>query len=106
MHEFGSLLLVFTAGGLLGAFFFGGLWWTVRIGISSNRPALWFCASLLLRTGVTLVVFFLVARGQAIRFVACLVGFVTARQVVTWLVRPSQANRRGPSAEASHAAQC
>ena len=37
---------------LLGAFFFGGLWWTVQKGVTSETPALWFLGSLLLRTGV------------------------------------------------------
>ena len=36
-------------GGLLGTMFFGGLWWTVRTGVSSQRPALWFLGSLVLR---------------------------------------------------------
>ena len=40
------------AGALLGAFFFGGLWWTVQKGVASERPALWFLGSLLLRTGI------------------------------------------------------
>ena len=38
-----------AAGLLLGAFFFGGLWWTVIKGVSSPRPALWFFTSMLLR---------------------------------------------------------
>ena len=40
----------FVAGALLGAFFFGGLWWTVQKGVTSEQPALWFLGSLLLRT--------------------------------------------------------
>ena len=42
MNETVILVLVGGAGVLLGVFFFGGLWWTVRRGVSSNRPALWF----------------------------------------------------------------
>jgi F1F0 ATPase subunit 2 len=41
------------AGALLGALFFGGLWWTVRKGLTSTNPALWFLASSTLRMGVT-----------------------------------------------------
>ena len=48
--------------GLLGAFFFGGLWWTVRRAISSDQPALWFFGSLLLRMGITLVGFYFVGQ--------------------------------------------
>ena len=43
------LVLACAAGGGLGAVFFGGLWWTVRKGVSSKQPALWFFASLLVR---------------------------------------------------------
>jgi len=39
---------------LLGAMFFGGLWWTIRRGLSSQHPALWFFSSLLLRTAIVL----------------------------------------------------
>jgi F1F0 ATPase subunit 2 len=35
---------------LLGTIFFGGLWWTIRKGISSKQPAALFFFSLLLRT--------------------------------------------------------
>ena len=37
-----TLVLAWVAGVVLGAIFFGGLWWTVRKGVSSKRPALWF----------------------------------------------------------------
>ena len=43
---------------LLGALFFGGLWWTVRKGVSSTQPALWFFGSLLLRTSIALAGFY------------------------------------------------
>ena len=51
MSDILALALAFLAGALLGAFFFGGLWWTVQKGVASERPALWFLGSLLLRTG-------------------------------------------------------
>ena len=47
-----SLVLALADGLVLGAVFFGGLWWTVRKGVSSKQPALWFLGSLLLRTGI------------------------------------------------------
>ncbi len=49
-----ALALAFLAGALLGVFFFGGLWWSVQKGVVSDRPALWFLGSLLLRTSVIL----------------------------------------------------
>ena len=52
MNEVLVLATALAAGLLLGAFFFGGLWWTVRRGVSSPRPALWFFGSMLLRMSV------------------------------------------------------
>jgi F1F0 ATPase subunit 2 len=103
MNETLSLAAAWLAGGLLGVIFFGGLWWTVRRGIASSRPALWFLGSLLLRMSIVLAGFYFVSGGQWKRLVACLVGFVIARVVVTWLTRPSRENPNLPSREARHA---
>jgi len=90
MNNLGSMSLALTAGLLLGAFFFGGLWWTVRKGISSQHPALWFFASMLLRMSVALGGFYFVGRGNWLLLVACLVGFLVGRLFVTWLTRTRQ----------------
>ncbi|WP_372661060.1 ATP synthase subunit I, partial [Hydrogenophaga sp.] len=57
--------------------------------LASPRPALWFLGSLLLRTGVALTGFYLVGGGHWQRLLACLVGFVLARLLVTRLTRAS-----------------
>jgi len=88
MIEFQSLALAWAAGALLGALFFGGLWWTVRQGVSSPRPALWFLGSMLLRMSVTLAGFYYVGRDHWERWLLCLLGFVLARLVAKWLTRP------------------
>ena len=85
-----SLGLALVTGALLGAIFFGGLWWTVRKGVSSERPALWFFGSLLLRTSITLAGFYFIARGHWERLLVCLLGFVMARLVVTRLTRTAE----------------
>jgi F1F0 ATPase subunit 2 len=103
MNETLTLAVAWLAGGLLGAIFFGGLWWTVRKGVSSPRPALWFFGSLLLRMSIVLAGFYFVSGSQWKRLVACLVGFVIARVVVTWLTRPSRENPNLLSGEARHA---
>lgn len=103
MNETLALLLAWVAGVALGAIFFGGLWWTVRKGVSSPRPALWFLGSMLLRTGIALAGFYFVGRGQWERLLVCLVGFVMARLVVVWLTRPSRENQNAATKEASHA---
>jgi F1F0 ATPase subunit 2 len=86
--EPGILALALLSGGALGAMFFGGLWWTVLRGASSATPARWFFASALLRMGLTLAGFYVVAGGQADRLVLCLLGFVIARMIVTRLTKP------------------
>jgi F1F0 ATPase subunit 2 len=85
-----ALVLAGVAGLLLGAMFFGGLYLTVRQGVSSRSPALWFFGSLVVRMGIALAGFYFVSDGSWQRLVACLLGFVVARLVVTWLTRPPE----------------
>ena len=103
MNEILTLALALAAGVLLGAIFFGGLWWTVRKGVSSEQPALWFFGSLLLRMSIALAGFYFVSGGHWERLLLCLLGFVMARLVVTWLTRPPVENQTRPAQEASHA---
>ena len=87
MNETLTLALAWLAGGGLGAVFFGGLWWTVRKGVSSKKAALWFIVSLVLRMSLALIGFYVVAAGHWERLLLCLLGFVMARLIVTRLVR-------------------
>ena len=103
MNETLSLALAGVAGLLLGAIFFGGLWFTVRKGVSSRRPALWFFLSLLVRMSVALAGFHLVSGGRWERLLACLVGFVIARLVVTRPTKASGEERPRARREASYA---
>jgi F1F0 ATPase subunit 2 len=103
MNETLTLFLASVAGGALGAVFFGGLWWTVRKGISSEQPALWFLGSLVLRMSVTLTGFYFVSANRWDRMIACLAGFVLARVAVTWLTRTGDYQAARPAPEASHA---
>ena len=88
MNESLILGLAFLAGILLGAIFFGGLWWTIRRGLSSGRPALWFLSSLLMRMSITLAGFYFVSGGHWQRMLLCLLGFVIARFIVIGLTSP------------------
>ena len=103
MIETFTLLPAWAAGVLLGAVFFGGLWWTVRKGLSSKHPALWFLGSLLLRTSITVTGFCFVASGHWERLLVCLLGFVMARHIVAWLTRWPADDQTHSSEEASHA---
>ena len=91
-----------VTGVLLGAIFFGGLWWTVRKSFSSKQPALWFLGSLLLRTSIALAGFYFVARGRWERLLVCLLGFVIARLFVTRFTRAAE-KLSYPAQAASHA---
>ena len=102
MNETVALLLALVAGLMLGAIFFGGLWWTIGKGVVSDQPALWFFGSLLTRMSIVLAGFFLIARSHRWQnLVTCLIGFVMARLIVTWLTRPRGEDRR-PSVEQQH----
>jgi F1F0 ATPase subunit 2 len=103
MNESSGLVAALVAGILLGAIFFGGLWWTVRERLSSKRVALWFLGSLLLRMSVTLAGFYVVSGHHWERFLLCLLGFTMARGLVRRLTRPSGANRPPQALEGTHA---
>ena len=98
------LALALVAGVLLGAFFFGGLWWTVRRGVSSTQPALWFLGSLLLRTGVVVLGFYFILGNDSRSLLAGLIGFVVARLIALRLTREAErASQR--TRETGHAPQ-
>jgi F1F0 ATPase subunit 2 len=103
MNETLCLAPALVTGVLLGTIFFGGLWWTVRKGVSSQRPALWFFGSLLLRMTIALAGFYVVSGGHWERLLVCLLGFVTARLIVTRLTRPPVEHRNAPAEEAFNA---
>jgi F1F0 ATPase subunit 2 len=103
MNEMLAGLLAGAAGALLGALFFGGLWWTVHRGIASDRPVLWFLGSLFVRSGIALCGIYLVSDGNVMRLLVCLLGFAMARPVVVWLSRPSRDDARRPVRGAPHA---
>jgi F1F0 ATPase subunit 2 len=94
MHDVLIALTDLVAGALLGAMFFGGLWWTVLRTATSTQPGLWVLSSLLLRLGLTLAGFWLVGAGDWKRLLLCLVGFLLARGVATWLAQPATSPRR------------
>jgi len=103
MHELLTLSLSGLAGVVLGGFFFGGLWWTVRKGAASRRPGRWFFGSLLLRMGIAVSGFYLIGADDWRRLLICLLGFVIARFIVTALAGPPLEHTVAPAREAGHA---
>lgn len=88
MSEAFARALAVAAGAGLGAVFFGGLWWTVRLAVASRWAPLWFAGSLLARTALALAGFYAVSAGGRLdRLLLGLLGFVLARAAVTRLTR-------------------
>jgi F1F0 ATPase subunit 2 len=103
MNDMLNYTAALIAGLLLGTFFFGGLWWTVRRAVASPQPALWLLGSLLLRTAVVLIGIYAVGSGQWQRLMLCLLGFFIARIIVIRLTRPMAGSSRLATPEARHA---
>jgi len=103
MNETLSQMLALVTGVLLGAIFFGGLWWTVQKGLSSKQPVFWFFGSLLLRMSIVLTGFYFVSCGHWERLLISLLGFVIARSIITWLTGSLAQHHNSLAKEASHA---
>jgi F1F0 ATPase subunit 2 len=103
MNEVWPLAMAWVAGLFLGAVFFGGLWWTVRMGFPSKLPALWFSGSLLLRMSIVLAGFYFVGHGSWKRLASCLAGFVIARFIVLRLTRTPIEDHNSRTKEVSRA---
>jgi len=95
-----------AAGVLLGAIFFGGLWWTVRNGASSHRLGLWFIGSMLLRVGIVMTGFYLLlglpGEGWKILLTG-LLGFFIARLAAMRLVAAKKSDLNPLERKAGHA---
>lgn len=77
------VLIAFVAGLLLGFFYFGSLWLTVQSLVKAKKPALLSVSSFFVRTGATLGGFFIVMSGHWERALACMLGFLVMRKVLT-----------------------
>lgn len=99
-----TLFLAGIAGLVIGAVFYAGLWFTIRRGLTAKQPALWFFGSILVRSPLVLLVFYVAAKGDWERLVSCLAGFLVARLIVTRIVGPVHAAEIQPVRKAPHAA--
>lgn len=87
------ILLVISAflpGIVLGFFYFGSLWMTVRQLPTTAYPVRLFIGSFVSRTAVTLLGFYLVMNQQWQRALICLAGFIVARILLTRFWRTNQ----------------
>jgi F1F0 ATPase subunit 2 len=87
MSDLGLLIAALVAGLVLGAAFFGGLWWTVNRALTATVPSMWFGVSALLRTSLSVAALYCIARSGLPSLLTCLCGFLIARGAVKHLTR-------------------
>ncbi len=85
-----SVLSALIPGSILGVFYFGSLWITVRQLPRTTYPIRLFIGSWLGRLAVTLLGFYLIMDGQWQRVITALVGFIAARIWLTNLWHPQR----------------
>ncbi|HMB15060.1 MAG TPA: ATP synthase subunit I [Pelovirga sp.] len=78
-----QLAAFFTAGGLIGMFYFGGLWLTVKRIPNSNNPHLLLVSSFFLRMTLTLAAFYALIPWGWQALAAALFGLLLIRQTLT-----------------------
>ncbi len=83
-----TAILALLAGIGVGTVFYGGLWWTVRKGITSRQPAVLFLGSFLARMAAVVPVLFLISQGRLERLALGLLGFFAARTAIVRHLRP------------------
>ena len=83
INEVISLIPALLGGIVLGILFFGGLWYTVRIGLRSKRSGLIFMGSLIIRMAIVLLGFYFVGGNNWQKMLVCLGGFLIARIVIS-----------------------
>ena len=103
MPEFIYGIIAVLVGLLLGAIFFGGLWWTVRKLQTTRHPALLFLGSLIVRMAVVLLGIYAIGAGHWERMVAALVGIVIGRFIILRVTHSLDAAAVPPSTPDSHA---
>jgi F1F0 ATPase subunit 2 len=82
------MIWAFIIGLILGAIFFGGLWFTVNKIVNARMPALWVMGSFILRIGITLFGFAYIGLRDWRKLLICMAGFIIARFLVIYFTRP------------------
>lgn len=81
-----NYVIVGAVGILLGVFFYGGLWFTIRALLTSPHPVLLTISSFWARTLVTLAGFLVAMNGRWQNAIVCLAGFGLGRLAVSLLL--------------------
>lgn len=93
-----QLALALVGGGGIGFLHFGGLWWTVRRIGERKNPAPLLLASQLLRTGLTVLLLYLVAGGAWDRLLAAVAGLLIVRRFLARRLGPVPEGTTAPAA--------
>jgi F1F0 ATPase subunit 2 len=92
-----ALGMSFAGGLIIGAFYFLGLWWTIRRLPTARVPALWTIASFLIRSGIVLTGFYVVMKGRWENLLMCFAGFTLMRLLLVRKLGPAAEKvRHGP----------
>jgi F1F0 ATPase subunit 2 len=89
-----QLAAFFIAGGLIGIFYFGGLWLTVKRIPTSDNPQLLLVCSFFLRMAAALAAFYVLLPWGWQALIAALLGLVISRQVLTRIKGRKPGNRQ------------
>ena len=89
MNETPLRILTLIGGMILGLFFFGGLWLTVKKTLTAKKTSLLYAGSSLLRTSITLAGFYFMSHGNWQRLLIAIIGFITARFAVMRITKSS-----------------
>ena len=102
-----GLLFVCFVGFAFGGIFFGGLYWTIRKSMFSERPGFWLLSSSFVRVTLILYGFFLILNSQLgsqpwQQLAVCLLGFVIARSLILRRTRVKAINQLHSAKEYGH----
>jgi F1F0 ATPase subunit 2 len=84
----------FVAGLVVGLFFFGGLWWTVKRVPGSSRPVLLIFGSLIVRVGVSLTALYFICDTDWRMYLAALLAIFIVRLIIVHRDGPMDYNIR------------
>ena len=91
-----SWLLAFLSGAILGTFFFGSLWFTVRQLPTTGWPVRLIVGSYFGRMAIALLGFYLIMQGDWTRAISGLVGFISIRFMLIRRFQPARREGFGP----------
>jgi F1F0 ATPase subunit 2 len=91
------IIIALISGLLLGMFFFGGLWITVRKSLGSPYAAMWILGSSLLRTALVLIGFYYIVQEGLQPLLISIAAFIIARFIVMRTTKSFEQKRINPS---------